>query len=103
MTEHVDSTWIRQGFHNGSPSIGEAITSLLWALKSTWTTEWNEYDGTQWTLPLFLQGSLLVYLTMLATVMVKPAARKFVLAAIWLYYWMAPFRKSVLPYLALRH
>jgi hypothetical protein len=48
---------------------------------------WNDYDGTQWTLHLFLEGSMLVYTTMFATVMVKPKARLLVYAVLYLYYW----------------
>jgi hypothetical protein len=87
MTKHVDSTWIRQGWHRQEPTIFEAFKSLVKAETETWTVGWNDYDGTQWTLHLFLEGSMLVYTTMFATVMVKPKARMLIYGVLYLYFW----------------
>lgn len=65
----------------------QAFRSLIKAETETWTIGWNDYDGTQWTLHLFLEGSMLVYITMFATVMVKPKARMLIYAALYLYFW----------------
>jgi hypothetical protein len=87
MTKHVDSTWIRQGWHRQEPTIWAALKSLLRAEVETWTNGWDEYDGTQWTLRLFLEGSMMVYMTMLATILVTPRARKLVFVLLYLYSW----------------
>ncbi|KAL5412843.1 hypothetical protein PMIN04_009673 [Paraphaeosphaeria minitans] len=87
MTKHVDSTWIRQGWHRQEPTLGAALGSLFKAEVDTWTVGWDEYDGTQWTLHLFLEGSMLVYMTMFATVLVKPKARYIIYAVLYLYFW----------------
>ncbi|KAJ4303392.1 hypothetical protein N0V90_002285 [Kalmusia sp. IMI 367209] len=87
MTKHVDSTWIRQGWHRQEATLGAAFNSLVRAEVQTWTIGWDEYDGTQWTLHLFLEGSMLVYMTMFATVLVKPKARFLVYAVLYLYFW----------------
>ncbi|KAF2268563.1 hypothetical protein CC78DRAFT_540829 [Lojkania enalia] len=87
MTKHVDSTWIRQGWHRQEPTLWMALKSLFKAEVQTWTIGWDEYDGTQWTLHLFLEGSMLVYTTMFATVMVRPKARFLVYAVLYLYFW----------------
>lgn len=87
MTKHVDAQWIRQGWHRQEPSLWKAITSLFNAQVETWVTGWDEYDGTQWTLHLFLEGAFLVYTTMLATVLVKPKARFMVYAVMYAYYF----------------
>ncbi|KAF2819732.1 hypothetical protein CC86DRAFT_127152 [Ophiobolus disseminans] len=87
MTKHVDSTWIRQGWHRQEPTMWEALMSLVKAETETWTIGWNDYDGTQWTLHLFLEGSMLVYTTMFATVMVKPKARMLIYGVLYLYFW----------------
>ncbi|KAL1595166.1 hypothetical protein SLS60_009854 [Paraconiothyrium brasiliense] len=87
MTKHVDSTWIRQGWHRQEPTLGSAFSSLIKAEVNTWTIGWDDYDGTQWTLHLFLEGSMLVYMTMFATVLVKPKARFVVYAVLYLYFW----------------
>jgi peptidoglycan/LPS O-acetylase OafA/YrhL len=87
MTKHVDSTWIRQGWHRQEPTLWQALRSLFRAQTETWTVGWNEYDGTQWTLHLFLEGSMLVYTTMFATVMVKPKARFMIYGVLYCYFW----------------
>jgi hypothetical protein len=87
MTKHVDSTWIRQGWHRQEPTIWAAFRSLIKAETETWTIGWNDYDGTQWTLHLFLEGSMLVYIVMFATILVKPKARLMIYAALYVYFW----------------
>ncbi|KAF2106282.1 acyltransferase 3 [Lophiotrema nucula] len=87
MTKHVDAQWIRQGWHRQEPTLWMALKSLVKAETETWTIGWDEYDGTQWTLHLFLEGSMLVYMTMFATVLVKPKARLLVYAVLYLYFW----------------
>ncbi|EOA84804.1 uncharacterized protein SETTUDRAFT_163634 [Exserohilum turcica Et28A] len=87
MTKHVDAQWIRQGWHRQEPSLWMALTSLFKAQVETWTIGWDEYDGTQWTLHLFLQGAFLVYTTMLATVLVRPKARFIIYAVMYAYFW----------------
>ncbi|KAJ9648832.1 hypothetical protein H2201_005092 [Coniosporium apollinis] len=89
MTMHVDATWIRQGWHRQEPTVWAAVTSLVHAQISTWTTGWNEYDGTQWSLIYFLIGSMIVYMTMVATVLVTPRARKVVYVVLFSYAWMS--------------
>lgn len=87
MTKHVDSTWIRQGWHGQETSLGAALKSLFEAEIGTWTKGWDDYDGTQWTLHLFLEGAMLVYTTMFATVLVKPKARFVIYGVLYLYFW----------------
>ncbi|KAL1794381.1 hypothetical protein ACET3X_007802 [Alternaria dauci] len=87
MTKHVDAQWIRQGWHRQEPSLWMALKSLFKAQTQTWTTGWDEYDGTQWTLHLFLEGAFLVYTTMLATILVRPKARFIVYAVMYAYFW----------------
>ena len=94
MTKHVDSTWIRQGFHRQEPTPWAAIKSLGRAITQTWTIGWDEYDGTQWTLHLFLEGAMLVYTTMFATVLVKPKARFIIYGALYAYFWAVGTSKS---------
>lgn len=87
MTKHVDSTWIRQGWHRQEPTLWAAFKSLVKAEVETWTIGWNDYDGTQWTLHLFLEGAMMVYITMFATVLVRPKARLIVYAVLYIYFW----------------
>jgi peptidoglycan/LPS O-acetylase OafA/YrhL len=87
MTKHVDAQWIRQGWHRQEPTLWMAITSLFRAQMETWVIGWDEYDGTQWTLHLFLEGAFLVYTTMLATVLVRPKARFIIYGVMYAYFW----------------
>ncbi|EMD66630.1 hypothetical protein GGP41_008044 [Bipolaris sorokiniana] len=87
MTKHVDAQWIRQGWHRQEPSLWMALKSLFKAQTETWVVGWDEYDGTQWTLHLFLEGAFLVYTTMFATVLVRPKARFLIYAVLYAYYW----------------
>ncbi|CAN9478713.1 unnamed protein product [Alternaria alternata] len=87
MTKHVDAQWIRQGWHRQEPTLWMAFKSLFRAQTETWTTGWDEYDGTQWTLHLFLEGAFLVYTTMLATILVRPKARFIVYGVMYAYFW----------------
>ncbi len=50
---------------------------------------WDEYDGTQWMLRVSLLGSMIVYTTTLATMLVTPRARKIVYAFIYFCGWVA--------------
>ncbi|OCK88142.1 uncharacterized protein K441DRAFT_690744 [Cenococcum geophilum 1.58] len=95
MTKHVDSTWIRQGWHRQEPTVWAALKSLFRAEVETWTNGWDEYDGTQWTLRLFLEGSMMVYMTMLATILVTPRARKLVFVLLYLYSWASGQVKGI--------
>ena len=95
MAQHIDATWIRQGWHAPSNSVGEAITDLIHAQVATWTRGWDDYDGTQWTLLHFLRASMLVYLTLVATMMVKPRYRKGIYIFMYIYGWLANDRKSI--------
>ncbi|KAJ5040650.1 acyltransferase 3, partial [Bipolaris maydis] len=87
MTKHVDAQWIRQGWHRQEPSLWMALKSLFKAQTETWVVGWDEYDGTQWTLHLFLEGAFIVYTTMFATVLVRPKARFLIYAVLYAYFW----------------
>ena len=88
MSENIDSVWIRQGYHKQESNIFMAIISLIRAIIQTWTTGWNEYDGTQWTLVLFLQSSMTVYTVSLATTLVAPKTRRIIFGLLYLYFWI---------------
>ena len=87
MAKSIDSTWIRQGWHAPATNMRDALTTLGRACVETWTRGWNEYDGTQWTMVVLLEGGMMVHLTTLATVKIMPRARMAVLFAIYLYSW----------------
>jgi hypothetical protein len=90
MTEFVDAQWIKQGHRPPATTWYEAVKTLFKAQVGTWTGVWDEnYDGTQWTLILFLEGSMVVYLTIFSTLLVQRRARMVVFAALWVYGWLS--------------
>jgi hypothetical protein len=90
MTEYVDSVWIRQGHHAPCGGVKDALTSLVKGEIGTWTGLWNEnYDGTQWTLILLLQGSMIAYLVTIATIQIVPTARRMILFGLYMYGWLS--------------
>lgn len=84
---HVDATWIRQGYYGPSPNLGAALASLIRYNMETWTTGWNPYDGTQWTVIMFIEAAMYVYLTMVSTMLITPKARRIVFAILYVYGW----------------
>ncbi|KAI9810825.1 MAG: hypothetical protein M1827_006032 [Pycnora praestabilis] len=89
ITGWVDSEWIRNGARGPEPSVWAALYSLFKSEVKTWIDgEYNDYDGTQWTLLLFLQGSFIVYTTLLATLYTCPRYRKSIIAGLWAYSWI---------------
>lgn len=88
MARHADAIWIKQGWHAPDGSVMAALRGLLRAETGTWTTGWNEYDGTQWTLVLFLEGSMMVYMTMMVATLVTPKARVAIFGVLYGYGWL---------------
>ncbi|KAI9748487.1 MAG: hypothetical protein M4579_007209 [Chaenotheca gracillima] len=89
LAKRADAPWIRQGAPPAHPTVYGATYDLIWSEIRTWAYGENEYDGTQWTLILFLEGSMIVYTTLLATVHVKPAYRKGILIGLYIYSWIS--------------
>lgn len=88
LAQHVDAIWIKQGWHPADGSILGALCGLARAETGTWTSGWNEYDGTQWTLILFLEGSMMVYMTMMVATLVTPRARVTIFGVLYVYGWL---------------
>ncbi|TVY71498.1 hypothetical protein LSUE1_G008865, partial [Lachnellula suecica] len=84
----VDSWWINYTSPNMSPDLLEGFKQLIYHIITTWTNSWNIYDPNQWTLLPLLKGSMLVYMTMIATAHVKSRYRMMIEAAFFVYYYM---------------
>ena len=84
----VDSEWMRSsGSAERSQSVLTAITDLLRAIYRTWAWADNDYDRNQWSMTWFLRGTMLLYVTLLATVRVRPRYRMLIFLALFLYSW----------------
>ena len=83
-----DSQWIRDTSPEPSTSFPAALFDLIVNLISTWVTGNNEYDKITWTLTYLLMGSMIVYMTLVATIFMKPRHRMLVCAMLYCYKWL---------------
>jgi len=92
---HVaDSGWIRDTSPAPSPSFAAAFYDLFSSLATTWLDGFNAYDKIQWTLTYLLKGSMLTYLTLVATVFVKPKWRLSICMGMYCFAWKAGDRET---------
>ncbi|CAI7631232.1 unnamed protein product [Penicillium pancosmium] len=83
----VESAWIQRVSCAPGPSFGASVEKLLRNLTLFWHDGQSPYDGTYWTIPFFLQGSMIVYLTLLATTFARPRYTKGIIIFLYLYSW----------------
>lgn len=83
----VESAWIQRVSCAPGPSFGASVDKLLRNLTLFWHDGQSPYDGTYWTIPFFLQGSMAVYLTLLATTFARPRYTKGIIIFLYLYSW----------------
>ncbi|KAJ5217944.1 uncharacterized protein N7498_000043 [Penicillium cinerascens] len=88
FASQVDSGWIRgSGTPTPGPTFCGAIDGLLRNLILFWHNGGSEYDHTYWTIPFFLKGSILVYVTLLGTAYTRPKYTKIILIFLYLFSW----------------
>ena len=92
-----DAAWIRDTSPSPGPGVAGSIRLLLVNLFTTWTTGFNAYDKNQWTYPFLLKGSMLVFITLLATVRIHSKYRILVFLGLYLFNWVAEDRKRIYP------
>ena len=87
VAKMASSNWIRDTSPEPSTSFAAAFYDLFYSLGRTWLDGANKYDKIQWTLTFLLQGSMMTYLILFATVYVKPRWRMFILCGLFYYKW----------------
>lgn len=87
LAKGVSSNWIRDTSPVPSGSFASAIYDLFYNLGRTWLDGSNDYDKIQWTLTFLLKGSMMTYLTLFATMYVKPRWRMFILCGLYYFKW----------------
>ena len=81
-----DAYWLFTTSPHPSSSWGAAFEDLFRAIRTTWSyNPDNPYDQPQWALMYLLQGSMMVFMTLLMTINLAPRYR--VLTVIGLYFW----------------
>ncbi|KAJ5657239.1 uncharacterized protein N7484_000888 [Penicillium longicatenatum] len=88
IANQVDSDWVRVVATAPDPTFRDALAGLFrnWVL--FWKSGDSPYDRTYWTIPYFLKGSMLVYLTLLATTHTTPRSTKLLLICLYGYSWL---------------
>ena len=92
MAKLTDSFWISFWIRNPEKSYWGGIWRLLRAQTESWMTANPVYNATLWTVPFFLHGSMMVYLTLLATAFCTPKARRVIVFGLWLMGWIGRSR-----------
>ena len=95
LAKNVEAAWIRDTSPLPSTSFAGAFYDLFNNLITTWTDGGNEYDRIQWTLCYLLRGSMLVYLTVVATAYVHSRYRMLIYTILYIYYWRMGDRKTL--------
>lgn len=83
----TDSFWIRVGAVPPGPTFGTAVGGLLQNLTLFWHGGVGIYDHTYWTIPFFMKGSMLVYLTLLGTSLTQPRYTRLIIIFLYLFAW----------------
>ncbi|KAJ5128579.1 hypothetical protein N7448_002296 [Penicillium atrosanguineum] len=88
VASQVDAGWIRgSGTTTSGPTFFGAIDGLLRNLILFWHNGVTDYDHTYWTIPFFLKGSMLVYITLLGTTYTQPRHTKLILISLYFFAW----------------
>lgn len=89
-----EAVWIRDTSPKPGPGIAGSVHLLLTNLFTTWTTGSNIYDKNQWTFPFLLKGSMLIFITLLATVRIHSIYRVLVFLGLYAFSWAGGDRKQ---------
>lgn len=90
-----EAGWIRDTCPIPGPGVSGSIRLLLTNLFTTWTTGSNVYDSNQWTFPYLLKGSMLIFITLLATVRIHSNYRVLVFLGLYAFNWAGGDRKPI--------
>ena len=93
MAKFCDSLWLSYWLRNPESNAQQAIWRLGRAEIEYWVTGEPVYNSTLWSIPYFLHGSMLVYITLLATAFVKPTAQRVIIIGLWAVSWCGGQRK----------
>ncbi|EEP77338.1 predicted protein [Uncinocarpus reesii 1704] len=83
----VESDWIRSVSKAPGPTPWEAIKALMHNMVFFWHDGSGTYDPTHWAVLYFLRGSMKVYLTLLATSLVKTRWRVAIIILLHSFSW----------------
>lgn len=89
------------GIYNTSPlpseSFSKAFQDLGFNIFTTWSSGENLYDHHQWAMMYILLGSMMVFLTLLATIRCSPLGRVTVFVGLYAFNWAKAQRETLSP------
>ncbi|WEW59647.1 hypothetical protein PRK78_005126 [Emydomyces testavorans] len=85
-----DSGWLRASSVQVDGSLSNEIERLFRVFLATWTNGHMDYDDHQWALLPLLKGSMMVYVTLVATMYVQYRYRMLVYTIMYFYFWQNP-------------
>jgi peptidoglycan/LPS O-acetylase OafA/YrhL len=88
VAKHTNSAWLSYTAPDMSPYITDAVRSLWFNVIETWVYGRNMYDPNHWNLQPLLRGSMLVYISVFATIYMQPKYRMMASLAQWVYYYI---------------
>jgi peptidoglycan/LPS O-acetylase OafA/YrhL len=83
----VESEWMSYTSPPRSTTLFGIASDLIQAIYATWARADNIYDKNQWTMEWFLKGSMVLFVTLLATVKATAKYRMLIFLVLFLYSW----------------
>lgn len=77
-----------------SDSVGRAFHDLFYNMFTTWSASENFYDHHQWAMMYILLGSMMVFLTLVATIRCSPLTRASIFIGLYAFNWAKFERQS---------
>lgn len=88
IARHANNPWLSYTAPERTPYFGDAVRSLFFNVIETWVYGRNAYDANHWNLQPLLKGSMLVYISVIATIYMQPKYRMMISMAQWIYYYI---------------
>jgi peptidoglycan/LPS O-acetylase OafA/YrhL len=85
----TDSPWLSYSSPEYKEHFVESVRYLLFNIIETWVYCRNAFDPNHWNLQPLLKGSMLVYISLLASMYARPKYRMMMSLGQWVYYWIA--------------
>ena len=87
LAARCEAFWMRNTSPLPDPTFRAAIKGLIYNSMNLWKSGNNTYERNQWSLPFLLKGSMMVYLTLLATLRCTPRWRMTLFFSLYALSW----------------
>ncbi|KAJ2896593.1 hypothetical protein MKZ38_005416 [Zalerion maritima] len=89
VAKHSSGWWVNSSSPKMFDTLQQSVGSMLRNMITTWTRASNSYEVNQWTLLPLLQGSMKIYVFMVATCYMAPRYRMMAALAMFTFYGFA--------------